>query len=82
MKFNLYTVYDELAEEAGPIFCAKNDSVAQRQYDALMVQVLESEKSKYHLYYIGEYDSETMLVDGECPLKMEGKVVEADFGRN
>ena len=29
-KFNIYTIYDKKAEEAGPPFIAVNDSVAVR----------------------------------------------------
>jgi len=78
MRFNLYTVYDELAEEAGPIFCAKNDAVAERQFIALKAQIAETERSKYHLYFLGEYDNGSMIVDGQTPIKLAERIVEAD----
>ena len=78
MRFNLYTVYDELAEEAGPIFCAKNDAVAERQFTALKAEIAETERPNYHLFFLGEYDNVTLIVDGQCPIKMSERIVEDD----
>lgn len=51
----LYTIYDKVAEMAGPVFCAENDGVASRQYRRLM----KSEGAfpgDYKLLRLGEYD--------------------------
>lgn len=35
MKTNMYVIYDRVAQEAGPIFEAKNDGVAYRSFAKL-----------------------------------------------
>jgi len=63
MLHRMYTVYDKVAEEGGPLFQAKNDQVAVRVTNKIM----ESQKLKvvdYELLYMGVYDSETLVI---CP---------------
>jgi len=55
MLYNVYTVKDLLAEEAGPPFIAVNDKVALRQYQSMGIP--ESLKDQYELIKIGYYDS-------------------------
>lgn len=59
----LYVVYDRVAEEAGSIGYAKNDAVALRQFGAEMAKMPNSED--FDLYFIGEFDSETMEIKQE-----------------
>lgn len=54
-KVRLYAVRDEIAEEFGPLFTAKNDGVAKRKFDELINTVDESVKGDYILYYMGMY---------------------------
>lgn len=51
----LYTVYDRLAEEAGPVFEAKNDPVALRNYANLLNSVQKTANpDEYELWCVGE----------------------------
>lgn len=50
---NLYTIYDVLAEEAGPIFEAVNDKVALRAYGQLLADVPVDSRSTFQLLDIG-----------------------------
>lgn len=59
MKMGVYVIYDRIAEEAGPLFTAKSDAVAIRNYRNSLKEVQASE---YRLYAIGEYDSEKVLL--------------------
>ena len=61
MKIMLYTIWDRVAEEAGPIICAKNDAVAVRNFRNYTKDVREDE---YRLYRVGEYDNEKVMIFG------------------
>lgn len=64
MDYRLYVVYDRVAEEAGPIFCAVNDGVARRQYRGILQNVSPVDMDSYKLYCLGMYNSEEMTVEG------------------
>lgn len=72
---NLYTVYDLIAEEPGPIFQAVNDGVAGRK----MQQIMETVKHKedFVLYRIGYFTKsmeiipELHIVDLYQPMEVE-----------
>jgi len=66
----LYTVYDRVAEEAGPCFLAINDGVAVRSYRQLIQSSGVVAEDEYVLYRIGSYDSKRMDVKGEEPVKV------------
>ena len=68
MKFNLYTVNDVVAEEAGPVFCAKNSGVAFRNFSAMLKDVATPDE--YELFHVGEYDSDSMEVTAMIPKKV------------
>lgn len=54
---NLYAIWDKKAEEYGPVFTAKNDEVAKRNFNALIKdQPIHPEE--YQLCWVGEFDSE------------------------
>jgi len=36
MKKNLYTIWDKVAKQCGPVFEAKNDAVAQRNFKNML----------------------------------------------
>lgn len=57
MKFNIYTIYDDVAKECGPIFQAKNYDVALR-YVAEMIMKNHVKLSEYYLCYLGTFDSD------------------------
>lgn len=54
----LYVIYDKLAAESGPVFEAKNDQVALRQFKKAIEPA--SNKNEYQLYRIGAYDNEKL----------------------
>ncbi len=58
MITNIYTVYDKVAEEAGPLFQAKNLLVAKR-YVNEMVKGTKIDISEYELVRVGSFDSES-----------------------
>lgn len=51
----LYTIYDKLAEQSGPIFEDSNDMTAIRTFHA----VIKQNKDDYDLYSLGEYNRNT-----------------------
>lgn len=67
---SLYTVYDRVAEEAGPCFLAVNDGVAMRNFRALLAQSQVVAEDEYQLYKLGSYDSKTMQIQAHAPLKI------------
>lgn len=64
MKTGLYSIRDNVAEEFGPLFSARNDGVAQRMYDAAVDKkggVVHPDD--YSLYRIGEWHTDTAEFD-------------------
>ena len=59
MKVNIYTIYDKVACEAGPIFQAKNDGVAFRCFMSLIKDTANVVPSDYDVYCLGEFDTES-----------------------
>lgn len=64
----IYTVFDKVAEEAGPPFTAINDGVAIRSYAKIMGQVADT--NDYSLLCIGEYNTETGAIAPVSPLRV------------
>lgn len=61
----LYAIFDVVAHEAGPVFNAKNDDVAVRQYVYLLRGDANSRVNNpedFHLYRVGIIDTESMVV--------------------
>lgn len=65
MKTNLYTVLDLVANETGPVWSAKNDEVALRQFTNLLKGDHVTSPGDFHLYCIGEYDTESITLVGD-----------------
>lgn len=59
----MYTVYDETAKESGPIFQAKNDGIALRNYRTMLKEIAPEVQGDYRLYVLGEFDHSTMSFD-------------------
>jgi len=70
-KNRLYTIYDRVAEEMGPVMMAPNDGVAMRGYRAALQQVCPSDSDAYWLYYIGDVDTATMVITPVGPSRIE-----------
>jgi hypothetical protein len=69
--FQLYCIKDIVANEAGPIFQAKNDGVAIRNYVAMCMENHLS-ADEFILYRVGQYDPETMSIRVSDPLQIKG----------
>lgn len=65
MRMRLYSIYDRVAEEGGPVFCAVNDGVAIRQYRALLQEVVPVDRDAFQLFLVGEYDTKDMKLESE-----------------
>lgn len=73
MLYKIYAVKDIVAEETGPIFQMKNDSVALRNYNQ-MLQDKNVDINDYELYRIAEYDTETMILTSIKPKRVNANV--------
>ena len=61
MITNIYTIRDKVAEEVGPLFQAKNDAVAIRQFKQL---VKDSENpEEYELLCLGDFNDQTIELE-------------------
>lgn len=58
MTYNIYTIYDKVSKECGPVFQAKNFGVAKRYLED-MVKNNPIKFDEYTLYQIGSHDTET-----------------------
>lgn len=65
----IYTIFDVKAQESGPLFILKNDSVATRMFK----QTIEKEivnglnPNDFELYCVGCYDNEKMEILSHNP---------------
>lgn len=58
----LYVIYDRAAEECGPVYEAKNDQVAIRQFKQVMEKAIAGAWDEFWLYSVGELDTKTMRI--------------------
>lgn len=61
MNTELFTIYDKVAQEAGPLFQAKNLYVAMR-YVNEMIKDNKINLKEYDLVRLGTFDSESMFL--------------------
>ena len=59
MIYNLYTIYDSVAKECGPVFQAKNDGVALRCFMSLIKDTPNINPTDYDVYCLGEFDTDS-----------------------
>jgi len=74
MLYQVYTVKDKLAEEAGPPFIAVNDKVALRQFKQMNIP--KSLINEYELLCIGYFDSVDITITPNIvynPIELEEK---------
>lgn len=76
MEVCIYSIKDTVAQEFGPIFQAKNDDVALRNFHSALLKVPNPEE--YELYYLGTFDVDTGSLYGGIPNKVEDKGVKVD----
>lgn len=62
----VYCIYDRVAQEGGPLFTAKNEAVAVRNYNNLLSNSHVENVSDYSLYCLGEYDPEQPHLFGDA----------------
>lgn len=80
MKYGIYTIYDEAADEFGPVFTAKNDAVAKRQFQQILKGV--EYPAEFGLFKVGDFDSECIempLVGCESYEVLDGLKVEKEI---
>ena len=70
MVMYVYSIYDKVADESGPLFTAKNHSVAMRQYRAVLK---DSPAAEYDLLCVGEVEQ-----SGHIALKAYDQVVSVE----
>ena len=58
MTYNIYTIYDKVSEECGPVFQAKNDLVAVRMFKSMVNDNPNIPVDEYEVYCLGEFDTE------------------------
>lgn len=63
----LYTIYDRVAEQCGPVFQAVNDGIASRNFCQL-IDEKASYPEDYDLIYLGSIDLKTMLIQSGPPI--------------
>jgi len=68
-KHVLYTVRDNVAEVAGPVFQANNNSVAFRNFQSILKKV--DYPNDFQLFQIGSFDDDTMEVVGLIPVEVK-----------
>lgn len=56
MQLHIYSIYDKVAQESGPLFLAKNMPVAKRMAHGNLKNV---EKKDFFLRFHGEFNVET-----------------------
>lgn len=55
----LYTCYDKLAQESGPLFEAKNDTVAVRMFNGIN---FPGNRDDYQLLFLGVYSHDPVNI--------------------
>lgn len=68
----MYVVYDNEAKECGPIFEAKNDAVAMRNFRNL-VEKSNISPDIFGLFCVGLIDTESGFVSGSFDLEKHGR---------
>ena len=82
MQYGLYTIYDKVAEETGPLFEAKSDAVASRSARTLLAEVQTVDDFK--LLRVGYSDKTTGMITCEVfpveidPYALDIKLTEKD----
>lgn len=67
MKRGLYTVYDKVMEEAGPLFYANNHAHARRNFLKMIQDIKIDKVLDYNLVYLAEIDTKTMRIESSVP---------------
>jgi hypothetical protein len=73
----IYSFFDKVANEYGPLFECVNDGVALRQFEHMLKKMDEADREDLALYRIGEFDR----ADGEIlPVNFANVIEEVKNG--
>ncbi len=75
MITRLYTIYDKLAEETGPVFQAKNDQVAYRQFQTQLSTIQNIKADDFTLLCVGEYENIRIELQTMLPIEITEQIV-------
>ena len=64
----VYVIYDELAKQAAPMFLARSDELALRQFEAQRGHIPEAVLRDLRVYRIGRFDLATMAITEAFPV--------------
>ena len=70
MLMQLFTIFDEAAQESGEVFMAKNRATAKRFFDLGLAKIADVSKKDYSLFHLGQYDTEKMEITVVEPMKV------------
>lgn len=63
VRFSLYVIRDRVAEEYGPPFTSKNDGVAQRKFQSILMEAKNTRPSDFELVHVGYYNPLTAEIE-------------------
>lgn len=77
MNYQLYCVYDKIAEQYGAPFCSLNDATATRSFNQQINSNPMSEPTDFELYCVGLFDTDNGSIVPNIPLRFvtKGKVI-------
>lgn len=74
---SLYVIYDCVAEESGPVYEAKNDAIALRNYGNFLKKM--EHKEDFRLFKVGEIDHDSNIITAmRLPIEMLDPIKEED----
>ncbi len=76
MVTRLYTIYDVLAEESGPVFQAVNDEVAYRQFQTQLQTIPNIREDDFKLICVGEYDNVLCETQQVVPVTIDQDLID------
>lgn len=62
MEMRLYTIFDRVAEECGPVYEAKNDAIAARNFKQVLGTVPKVDLDAFDLVCLGAIERDTMRI--------------------
>lgn len=71
----LYVIYDELAKQAAPIFLARSDELALRQFEAQRGQIPEAVLRDLRVYRVGYIDMSSMAITNAFPVIIDSSAL-------
>lgn len=71
---NMYVIRDSVAQESGPIFEAKNDGIALRNFRQFLAK-LETAADEQHLIHVGMIDHESDVIVAVKPREVPNAVL-------